>query len=178
MPASRFRSIVSLVDPWLLGATVASALVLTLQITHPLEGRSTAPDVVNWLCTLLLGVGLLRFLARGRRDERWVALACLLGILLFLGFCEPWSVGSPGEFSSRAARLLSTTHLGVPLIALSGAWLGLGLGLLCGRAILIFLGNEGPWERSSAWLVGLCVGAFGAHGVMGYASGNASLLLP
>lgn len=178
MPALDHRSLASHVDQWLLGATITSALGLALQITHPLQERTTAPPFVNWACGLALILGLLRFFSQGRRDERWIALSCLFGVLAFLGFCEPWSIDGPGEFASRTGRFLSTTHIGVPVIALIEAWLCLGLGLICGRAVLLCLRTEGPWQRGSAWLVGLVVGVFGAHGVMGYASGNSSLLLP
>lgn len=165
-------------DRWLLGSGVAGTFSLAVQMTRPLEQLGTTPAWFNWLCLGALGLVLLRFLALGEKDERWLSLLNLIGLLAFVGLCEPWSASGSAEFTSRTARLLSTTHAGTALIALAFTWLALGIGLLCGRAVLLGLPSEGPFQRASAWLLGLVIAGFGAHGVMGYASGNSSLLLP
>lgn len=166
------------IDRWILGSGVAGTLSLAFQITRPLKQLGTAPGWFNWICVGALGLLLMRFLVRGQKDERWLSLLSLTFLLAYVGLCEPWSVSGSAEFTSRTAQLLSTTHSGVALIALAFAWFALGIGLLSGRAVLLCYRSEGPLERASAWLLGLLIAAFGAHGVMGYASGNASLLLP
>ncbi len=165
-------------ERWVLGGAILGSLCLALQMTHPLSGVETAPNWLNSVCSTLLLLGLFRFVLWGRKDEKWLAFVILLWMLLFLGTVQPWSAESSGIFVTRSCRLLSTTHFGVPLIALGATWAQLGLGLLCGRGVLVCFSSAGPWERGTAWLVGLVVALFGAHGVIGYASGNSSLVIP
>jgi hypothetical protein len=120
----------------------------------------------------------MRFLIRGKKDEQWLSGLSLIGLWYFLGICEPWSTADSAEFTSRTAALLSTSHAGIAWLALLCVWLCLGVGLICGRAVLVCFPKTGVLPRASAWLLGLLVAAFGAHGVIGYASGNSSLLLP
>lgn len=165
-------------ERFVLGAGVLGTFSLSFQMTRPLDQLATTPAWFNWICCGALGLALARFLVRGENDERWLAGASLAGLFSFVGLCEPWSAAGSAQFSSRTAELLSTTHFGVAWIALGFTWLALGIGLLCARGVLLCFVSVGPWQRAAAWFFGLTIAAFGAHGVMGYASGNSSLLLP
>lgn len=168
----------SLLRSCMLGGFAGAALCLALQATLPLEGRGTAPFWFNWFSAGVFGIGLVWFFVQGKKDERWLSGSCLFALLALLGQTSPWSVSGGAEFASRTAQLLSTTHGGVALVALVYTWLALGVGLLCGRATLYCFTKVGPWERAASFLLSLLVAGFGAHAVIGYASGNSSLLLP
>lgn len=165
-------------ERWICGGSALSALSLALQVRRPLEQLATAPDWFNWSCLAVLGLGLMLLLVRGKTDERWLSGVSLFGLFAFVGRTEPWSISKVAELTSRAAELLSTTHGGLALIALGYTWLALGIGLLSGRATSYCLFDKGPWQVATSWLLGLLVAGFGAHGVIGYASGSSSLLLP
>ena len=165
-------------DRWILGGGVVGAFSLAFQMTRPLDQLATAPEWFNWICCAALVLFLMRFLLRGKKDEQWLSGMSLFALFGFVGLCEPWAAYGSAEFASRTAELLSTTHTGVAWTALVFTWLALGIGLLCGRGVLLCFVAKGPWQRATAWLFGLMIAAFGAHGVMGYASGNSSLLLP
>lgn len=175
-PDTRLRRRV--LENCLLGGCAFAALCLALQATRPLDGRETAPAWFNWLSTGVFGLGLAWFFVRGKTDERWLSGLSLFGLVALFGQGELWSVSGSAEFASRTARLLSTTHGGVAVIALAYTWLTLGIGLLSGRAAMYCFSKVGLWERAGSWLLGLLVAGFGALGVIGYASGNSSLFLP
>ncbi|GEM_PF-2375145 len=173
-----------LIERLTLWGGLCASLLLTFQASAPLREGFILPHGVNWLLFLVLGAALALFLPKARSEERLGVGVCLLswGHLLILG--DFIHLPTPPVVASDLAAGLSRTWLHLPIYGLLHSWVMVCFGWLSARitvqAIAVTRGPSPPlarWEFFLAGSVGLLVAGFGVFALLGYATGQISLLL-
>ncbi len=143
----------------------------------PLEGTDLPTGLLSLLGSLSL-LGLIDLAVREERDTRFCSIAAGLSVLHLLVISAAWSSPDAVVVASRLAKTLSRTNLQMPLVGVLHGWAMLCLGLVVSRSMKRLLDSTRLRSASIflAYVAGAGTAALGVRAVIGYATGNLSLL--